>query len=185
MERIQVYADEAEARKWAVPGERPSRAFPLRGLSIRDEGLMDGSGVAAPGAETAPCKVRVLGPDEIGLSGSGQAVQTAVTVGGNTVYSNDYYGISGSGPNLAILNNLVYDNARKGISAAGSGLAVYREKLRPYVRDKARFPRRSPFIAAEVGRIGCAMVREGKGVAAAALEPLYFRRSQAEEKCRP
>lgn len=75
--------------------------------------------------------------------------------------------------------------ARRVVSFAGSGLAVYREKLRPYVRDKARFPRRSPFIAAEVGRIGCAMVREGKGVAAAALEPLYFRRSQAEEKCRP
>jgi len=74
---------------------------------------------------------------------------------------------------------------RRVVSFAGSGLAVYREKLRPYVRDKARFPRRSPFIAAEVGRIGCAMVREGKGVAAAALEPLYFRRSQAEEKCRP
>jgi len=75
--------------------------------------------------------------------------------------------------------------ARRVVSFAGSGLAVYREKLLPYVRDKARFPRRSPFIAAEVGRIGCAMVREGKGVAAAALEPLYFRRSQAEEKCRP
>ena len=75
--------------------------------------------------------------------------------------------------------------ARRVVSFAGSGLAVYREKLLSYVRDKARFPRRSPFIAAEVGRIGCAMVREGKGVAAAALEPLYFRRSQAEEKCRP
>jgi tRNA threonylcarbamoyladenosine biosynthesis protein TsaB len=75
--------------------------------------------------------------------------------------------------------------ARRVVSFAGSGLAVYRQNLLPYVRDKARFPRRSPFIAAEVGRIGCAMVREGKGVAAAALEPLYFRRSQAEERCRP
>jgi tRNA threonylcarbamoyladenosine biosynthesis protein TsaB len=75
--------------------------------------------------------------------------------------------------------------ARRVVSFAGSGLAVYREKLLSYVRDKARFPRRSPFIAAEVGRIGCVMVREGRGVAAAALEPLYFRRSQAEEKCRP
>jgi tRNA threonylcarbamoyladenosine biosynthesis protein TsaB len=75
--------------------------------------------------------------------------------------------------------------ARRVIAFAGSGLAVYRAKLLPYVRDKARFPRRSAFIAAEVGRIGCGMIREGKGVDAASLEPFYFRRSQAEEKCRP
>ena len=74
---------------------------------------------------------------------------------------------------------------RRVIAFGGSGLAAYRAKLLPYVRDKARFPRRSPFIAAEVGRIGADIVREGKGVGAAGLEPLYFRRSQAEEKCRP
>ena len=75
--------------------------------------------------------------------------------------------------------------ARRVIAFAGSGLNAYRAKLLPYVRDKARFPRRSSFLAAEVGRIGWEILREGKGVAAAALEPLYFRRSQAEEKCRP
>ncbi len=75
--------------------------------------------------------------------------------------------------------------ARRVIAFAGSGLTVYRAKLLPYVRDKARFPRRSAFLAAEVGRIGWTMIREGKGVGAAELEPLYFRRSQAEEKCRP
>lgn len=74
---------------------------------------------------------------------------------------------------------------RRVIAFAGSGLAVYRAKLLPYVRDKARFPRRSSFLAAEIGRIGCGMIREGKGVDAASLEPFYFRRSQAEEKCRP
>lgn len=74
--------------------------------------------------------------------------------------------------------------AHRVIAFAGSGLAAYRGKLLPYVRDKARFPRRSSFIAAEVGRIGYSMIGEGKGVAAAALEPLYFRRSQAEERCR-
>lgn len=74
--------------------------------------------------------------------------------------------------------------SRRVIAFAGSGLAAYRMKLLAYVRDKARFPRRSSFIAAEVGRIGGRMIREGKGVGAAALEPLYFRRSQAEEKCR-
>jgi tRNA threonylcarbamoyladenosine biosynthesis protein TsaB len=74
---------------------------------------------------------------------------------------------------------------RRVIAFAGSGLAAYRARLLPYVRDKARFPRRSSFLAAEVGRIGCGMIREGKGVDAASLEPFYLRRSQAEEKCRP
>ena len=74
--------------------------------------------------------------------------------------------------------------ARRVIAFAGSGLAAYRPKLLPYVRDKARFPRRSAFIAAEVGRIGRSVILEGKGVGAAALEPIYFRRSQAEETCR-
>jgi tRNA threonylcarbamoyladenosine biosynthesis protein TsaB len=74
--------------------------------------------------------------------------------------------------------------ARRVIAFAGSGLAAYRSKLQPYVLDKARFPRRSAFIAAEVGRIGRSVILEGKGVDAAALEPIYFRRSQAEETCR-
>jgi tRNA threonylcarbamoyladenosine biosynthesis protein TsaB len=75
--------------------------------------------------------------------------------------------------------------ARRVIAFAGSGLAAYCARLPPYVRDKARFPRRSAFIAAEIGRIGCGMIREGKGVDAASLEPFYLRRSLAEEKCRP
>ena len=54
----------------------------------------------------------------------------------------------------------------------------------PHVGDRARFPERSPFIAAEIGRIGAGLIRAGKGIDAAALEPLYFRRSQAEETCR-
>ena len=70
------------------------------------------------------------------------------------------------------------------ISFGGSGLAAYRAKLLPCVGDQARFPERSPFIAAEVGRIGDGLMRAGKGINAAALEPLYFRRSQAEGTCR-
>jgi tRNA threonylcarbamoyladenosine biosynthesis protein TsaB len=73
---------------------------------------------------------------------------------------------------------------RRVIAFAGSGLAVYRAKLLPYVRDKARFPKRSSFIAAEIGRIGRRMILDGQGVGAAALEPIYYRRSQAEEACR-
>lgn len=74
--------------------------------------------------------------------------------------------------------------ARRVISFIGNGLEAYRSKLEPYVRDKARFSERSPFIAAEVGRAGFRLLREGKGVTAAGLEPVYFRRSQAEEKSR-
>jgi tRNA threonylcarbamoyladenosine biosynthesis protein TsaB len=66
----------------------------------------------------------------------------------------------------------------------GNGLILYREKLLTYIRDKARFPRRSPFIAAEVGRLGQGLLLAGKGVPAGGLEPFYFRASQAEEKKR-
>lgn len=75
--------------------------------------------------------------------------------------------------------------ARRVVSFIGNGLQVYGEKLRSYLRDKARFSTRSPFIAAEVGRAGFPVLGEGRGVPAAYLEPLYFRRSQAEEEGRP
>jgi tRNA threonylcarbamoyladenosine biosynthesis protein TsaB len=74
--------------------------------------------------------------------------------------------------------------ARRVIAFAGSGLAATRARLLRCVGDRARFPERSAFIAAEVGRIGAGLLRAGKGVEAASLEPLYFRRSQAEETCR-
>lgn len=70
------------------------------------------------------------------------------------------------------------------IAFAGSGVAVYRAGILSHAGDQARFPGRSPFIAAEVGRIGADLLRAGQGVDAASLEPLYFRRSQAEETCR-
>ncbi len=67
----------------------------------------------------------------------------------------------------------------------GNGLTLYKEKLLAHVRDKARFPARSPFIAAEVGLIGHRLLLEGRGVTARELEPVYYRKSQAEEKAAP
>jgi len=64
----------------------------------------------------------------------------------------------------------------------GNGLEVHREKLLRYLKDRARFPRRSHFIGFEVGLLGYELLRDGKGVGSQDLEPLYFRKSQAEEK---
>lgn len=72
--------------------------------------------------------------------------------------------------------------AHRVIHFGGSGAELYRAKLLSYVRDKARFPRRTPFLAAEVGRLGAAALARGEGVDAAGLQPIYFRRSQAEER---
>jgi tRNA threonylcarbamoyladenosine biosynthesis protein TsaB len=72
--------------------------------------------------------------------------------------------------------------AHRVTSFIGNGISLYRARLLAYVRDKARFPRRSSFIAAEVGRIGYRMLLEGRGVPSSGLEPVYFRKSQAEEK---
>ena len=73
---------------------------------------------------------------------------------------------------------------RRVIAFAGSGLDACRRRLPGPVWTRARFPERSPFIAAEVGRIGSGLIGAGLGVEAASLAPLYFRRSQAEETCR-
>jgi tRNA threonylcarbamoyladenosine biosynthesis protein TsaB len=64
----------------------------------------------------------------------------------------------------------------------GSGVGVYRPVLFRYLKDKARFSRRTPFIAHEVGLIGYALLRKGKGKNIHEIEPLYLRKSQAEEK---
>ncbi len=68
------------------------------------------------------------------------------------------------------------------ISFIGNGLDVYRERIIQYFQDKARFSRRSTFIAYEVGLLGYELLRKKKGLKAQELEPLYFRKSQVEEK---
>jgi tRNA threonylcarbamoyladenosine biosynthesis protein TsaB len=64
----------------------------------------------------------------------------------------------------------------------GSGLPVVRDHLMPYIKDRGRFPSRTAFIAHEVGVLGFEELKQGRGVPAGRLEPIYFRRSQAEEK---
>ncbi|MEW5901444.1 MAG: tRNA (adenosine(37)-N6)-threonylcarbamoyltransferase complex dimerization subunit type 1 TsaB, partial [Acidobacteriota bacterium] len=72
--------------------------------------------------------------------------------------------------------------AHRVVHFLGNGVEVYKERILAYLKDKARFSQRSLFIAAEVGVLGAEILRRGQGVSAEALEPLYFRRSQAEEK---
>lgn len=72
--------------------------------------------------------------------------------------------------------------AHRVIHFIGSGAGAYREVLLRYFQDKARFPQRTPFIAYEVGLIGHDMLQKNKGKSVHELEPLYLRKSQAEEK---
>jgi tRNA threonylcarbamoyladenosine biosynthesis protein TsaB len=64
----------------------------------------------------------------------------------------------------------------------GNGIVAYRDKIFQYFKDKARFSHRSPFIAFEVGLLGYELLRKKKSVSAQELKPIYFRKSQAEEK---
>ncbi len=64
----------------------------------------------------------------------------------------------------------------------GSGVDVCRPVLFRYLQDKARFSRRTPFIAYEVGLIGYEMLQKSRGKNIHEIEPLYLRKSQAEEK---
>jgi tRNA threonylcarbamoyladenosine biosynthesis protein TsaB len=64
---------------------------------------------------------------------------------------------------------------------AGSGIPLCRKRLQALLGDKARFSARPAFVAAETGRLGLEILMSGKGVDSTAVEPVYFRRSQAEE----
>ena len=67
------------------------------------------------------------------------------------------------------------------ISFLGSGVSVYRREIRNYLKDKARFSSRSLFIAREVGLLGYQRIKNNEGIPSWSVEPLYFRKSQAEE----
>jgi tRNA threonylcarbamoyladenosine biosynthesis protein TsaB len=68
------------------------------------------------------------------------------------------------------------------VSFIGSGVDAYKDKIFAYLKDKARFSSRSHFIGYEVGLLGYEVLRRKKGMDFRKIEPLYFRKSQAEEK---
>jgi tRNA threonylcarbamoyladenosine biosynthesis protein TsaB len=72
--------------------------------------------------------------------------------------------------------------AGKTIAFIGAGSVVYHDRIPARVLETAAFPARTLFIAHEIGLLGFEGLGEGKGVPADGVEPLYFRRSQAEEK---
>jgi len=75
--------------------------------------------------------------------------------------------------------------ARRVVHFIGSGTGLCRSGIESLLGNRARFSTRSPFIAAEVGRLGVDILKAGRGVFSEAIEPLYFRKSQAEEKHQP
>jgi tRNA threonylcarbamoyladenosine biosynthesis protein TsaB len=72
--------------------------------------------------------------------------------------------------------------SRRTVLFGGGGAEIYRGLIEDRMGARARFDARPPFIAAEVGRLGFRVLKDLRGVTAEALEPLYYRVSQAEEK---
>jgi len=63
----------------------------------------------------------------------------------------------------------------------GTGVTPYRETIRAYFKDRARFPQRSLYIGHEIGLLGLDRLSAGRGADHRTVEPLYLRKSQAEE----
>lgn len=64
----------------------------------------------------------------------------------------------------------------------GTGVDLCRSAIMKIFEGRARLSDRPLFIAREVGLLGLEILRSGGGAAAEDVEPIYFRRSQAEEK---
>ncbi len=71
---------------------------------------------------------------------------------------------------------------RRLVHFLGTGVETYGERIRSRFGDRARFPDRSLFVAREVGILGRALLAGGRGVKGEVLEPIYYRKSQAEGK---
>ena len=71
--------------------------------------------------------------------------------------------------------------SRRIIFFTGNGVAAYQRRIFQYFKDKARISSRSPFIAYEVGVLGYEILKKKEPAEQSEIEPIYFRRSQAEE----
>jgi|Deesub1362B_J571_1020462.scaffolds.fasta_scaffold00001_801 tRNA threonylcarbamoyladenosine biosynthesis protein TsaB len=70
---------------------------------------------------------------------------------------------------------------RKTVAFIGNGINIYQQKIQEFLGTKACFPARSFFIAYEVGQLGFNLLQAGKGLTPHGVQPLYLRKSQAEE----
>ncbi len=64
----------------------------------------------------------------------------------------------------------------------GTGADLCRASILERLNDEAVFVEAPPFVAVEVGLLGFEILRSGGGERAGDVRPIYFRRSQAEEK---
>ncbi len=72
--------------------------------------------------------------------------------------------------------------AEGNVDFLGTGSELYRELITTTLGARARFSRRNYYLAAEIGQLGYELLKSGGGQRASALEPIYYRKSQAEEK---
>ncbi|MGB9907742.1 MAG: tRNA (adenosine(37)-N6)-threonylcarbamoyltransferase complex dimerization subunit type 1 TsaB [Candidatus Saccharicenans sp.] len=68
------------------------------------------------------------------------------------------------------------------LSFIGTGSELYRSLIDQKIGTRALFWNRSFHIAAEVGLLGHRLLAGGQGLSPADLQPIYYRKSQAEEK---
>lgn len=70
--------------------------------------------------------------------------------------------------------------ARRVVRVLGNGALLFRGLIAARLGERGVFISRSPFCGFEVGRLGAAALAAGKGVPGGDLQPLYYRKSQAE-----
>lgn len=72
--------------------------------------------------------------------------------------------------------------ANSSVHLIGTGVDLYWPLIKEKLGQRAKVIDRSYYIAAEVGKLGEKLLEKGQGLSPAQLEPIYYRKSQAEEK---
>jgi tRNA threonylcarbamoyl adenosine modification protein YeaZ len=68
------------------------------------------------------------------------------------------------------------------IHLIGTGVDLYWPLIIEKLGQRAKAIDRTYYLAAEVGKLGGKILKEGRGLSPDQLEPIYYRKSQAEEK---